>query len=56
MTPATYLPASTFDRLVDRLVEIVGAYFDDLDPRSAIIIALGEIAGIWSDAIRSHAT
>ena len=51
MTTEIYLPADLFERLVDCLAAIV--FGDELDPRSSAVIALGEIAGIWSEAVRT---
>jgi hypothetical protein len=45
MTSQTYRPAADYRALVDALL----AAHDDLDPKNAIKIALGEIGGIWPD-------
>lgn len=46
-----YLPDSTYLALVERLL---AAAADNLDPRSRVMEALGEVAGIWPDSVREE--
>ena len=54
MTTPHYLPADQFEALIARLAEHRLDPFTGKPDRHAIIQALGEIGGVWPDAVKQN--